>query len=74
MFSCVFQYIMPLAVIIVLYYKIYIYLKVTKKMILWIIDNIDKKQDHSLPRANSRARQRKTNNTLFCISLTFCLR
>ena len=32
MFSSVVQYIMPLAVIIVLYYKIYIYLKVNKKM------------------------------------------
>ena len=38
------------------------------------IITLTKKQDHSLPRASSRARQRKTNNTLFCISLTFCLR
>ena len=34
LFSSVVQYIMPLAVIIILYYKIYIYLKVTNR---WII-------------------------------------
>ena len=31
-------------------------------------------QDHRLPTRNSRNSQRKTNNILFTISLTFCLR